>query len=264
MTETQTLYDSWTQELVFALIGAAIPWLVQLARRAYVRKRQVGYLLQFSPRQPVGLIAPTVHDSHLRRTELVTFVTPFESLSVLRVSTRLLRAAGLSETNLDIRFSEEAKRPDELKKNLIVIGGPIHNWISRKTLENNKISKKIRFCGHKIEISDGNHLFSFEPSTKDGLITRDGALLLNISNPWSEEHRILFVMGCRAFGAIGAAEYLATRMKELAKQVRRIEKLSKKDPNAWYAFISFDVNHIDGKDQELSFLNSIIETSGRL
>ena len=111
----------------------------------------------------------------------------------------------------------------ELDTNLILIGGPFHNCVTRNFLERMGNSWPFRFE------EDATLVYTdptgklpqqrFTPKVVDGkYYGEDYALIMNVKNPYDPAKRVIFIAGCRSIGCYGGAIFLSQQLKELRKK----------------------------------------------
>lgn len=112
----------------------------------------------------------------------------------------------------------------DLSSNLILIGGPFHNCVTRNFLERMGTSWPFRF-------EDDATLVYTDPEGKlptqrftplavdEKYYGEDFALIMNVKNPYDPEKRVIFIAGCRSIGCYGGAIFLSQQLKEIRKKV---------------------------------------------
>lgn len=110
----------------------------------------------------------------------------------------------------------------DLSTNLILIGGPFHNSVTRNFLERMGTSWPFRFEPDSTLVytdPDGNKT-PFKPKTiNKEYYGEDYALIMNVKNPYDPEKRVIFIAGCRSIGCYGGAIFLSQQLKEIRKKV---------------------------------------------
>lgn len=111
----------------------------------------------------------------------------------------------------------------ELSSNIILIGGPFHNCVTRNFLERMGASWPFHFE------SDATLVYTdpegklptrrFTPLEVDkSYYGEDFALIMNVKNPYNPEKRVIFIAGCRSIGCYGGAIFLSQQLKEIRKK----------------------------------------------
>ena len=116
--------------------------------------------------------------------------------------------------------TSEAATGEDLKGNLIVIGGPNHNRISRRILDSLVIP--FEFGGHDLVKQDGRRWSASLDSS--GNIERDSGLIVRTNNRFSPSGGSMFLIaGCRTFGClIGSRSLVRSDTKRTGKFVKAL------------------------------------------
>ncbi|MBQ9104061.1 MAG: hypothetical protein IJY57_03125 [Clostridia bacterium] len=149
--------------------------------------------------------------------ECVTLGYVFEYMSVGELQSTWSKCFSDLEFNVTMSSKENTVIPPE---NLLVIGGPFHNQITRLILE--------QFDFPFGWDSDANLTFKTETGvdTYSPKLTgftkqfygEDYSLVLNIKNPTSPDKRILLIIGCRSIGCLGGAIFLSKHMNKIKRK----------------------------------------------
>lgn len=113
----------------------------------------------------------------------------------------------------------------DLRSNLVLIGGPFHNCVTRHFLEWMGPSWPFHFeeDATLVYTDPEGKLPSqrFSPVAMEGkFYGEDYALIMNVKNPYDPEKRLIFIAGCRSIGCYGGAIFLSQQLKEIHKKVQ--------------------------------------------
>jgi hypothetical protein len=116
--------------------------------------------------------------------------------------------AGLARIGLDPTVPERAGRPsgEELKRHLIVVGGPDVNVTTSTMLE--RLPCKLivtRNADGRNVVRDLVHRQDYGPSIESNGRSRDYGVLIRAKNPNNPSHEVLICAGAHGFGSLAAA-----------------------------------------------------------
>ncbi len=230
---------SWIIELSKLVGGAIAGVLATVLWKKIERRRLVSRSVAFfrnSHSEPPTVVIPTLRDASLASSEYIEFTTPLESILVYRNFSDVYRAAFSGDQRAKIYFSE-AVPSERLGHNLVSIGGPLHNGVTKNLME--ALRLPFQFSDHTLV--DTRTQKSYESTLDNGAIVKEFALLVYDRNPWSQTVANVFLLaGCRAHGAIGTADYW--QGGQLIRDLQRLHGYKIGDPCA--CVIEFDVHHI--------------------
>jgi hypothetical protein len=118
----------------------------------------------------------------------------------------------LSIRNVAVSYADLV-HDDLLKTNLILLGGPDSNRISRLFMD--KVRSGLRFgnpARHEIGVVDAVNHKTYNPyfvRTREDAI--DHAVVITAPNPFSREHTAIFVAGSYGYGTWGGIRFLTSR-----------------------------------------------------
>ena len=136
-----------------------------------------------------------------------------------------------------------------IEEDLILLGGPKNNQITRKCLD--RISNKIKILNqnndtitwypqedkdHKNDLNDQstNDPKVYIPVSQDKQVVEDYGMIIRTSNPFSDKDTMIYIFsGGHTFGTIAATEYYTTKVKRNIFQ--------KSLPTNYFALIKCDV-----------------------
>lgn len=115
-----------------------------------------------------------------------------------------------------ITLANEGKRltvhmhgfPIAFDGNLLLVGGPKRNNVTRFFLTDTELAKQSTFDEWKLIYGEKEYEALIDA---DKHILQDHGLLLKAPNPLSPENTVMIIAGCRAFGTGGAAGLLANK-----------------------------------------------------
>lgn len=124
---------------------------------------------------------------------------------------------------------------EHLRQHLIVIGGPVHNQVTREALEHMNTSL-AHFEGNKLVMKAGE--WTQEAVVDDeGGITRDVGLVIMSKNPWNPKKRLVVLAGSRTYGSLAAARAVVrSDVKSTQKAIKEV--LKKSDTRVAFAVTS--------------------------
>jgi len=102
----------------------------------------------------------------------------------------------------DIKFHSSGSKLDLTQTNLILLGGPINNPVSKKVFE--KINSPLQFLDHKI--IDSEEQITFSPTEGKN----DFGLVIIGENPYSQSRQMMILAGSYATGTQAAVRAIIT------------------------------------------------------
>lgn len=232
------LEKAW--DIFLMVLPAVVGYFVNTFRRN-TRRVSIKKLLRFNfkkTEQP-SIQFITANTGCYDENELVTLGFIFEYMSVGEIKASLSKLYGpeldMKTTMCKEQFVDMKRK--YLKQNLILVGGPIHNSVTRALFD------RMENCPFRFDLNDASLIYTDENFSETRFTSRmysptvecgkkpyyenDYALVMNVRNPLDPNKRIILVSGCRSVGCYGAAVFLSQKLRE-------IKKLAKKDE---YAFV---------------------------
>ncbi len=111
-------------------------------------------------------------------------------------------------------------REQDIDDNLLIIGGPFHNSVTKNLFfnENNKLPFYFESDATLVYTgADGTKRYSPKLTGDGKYYETDYALILNVKNPANPQKRVIAIIGCRSVGCYGGAVFLS---KYLNKKVK--------------------------------------------
>jgi hypothetical protein len=222
LTGLETLID-----FVWAVLIAIAAWIAQISLKKFQRWRT----FKKPVRKIMGILAK---DSQQIKVFVGTFpipryaaikdkITEQEVMSLVNIPeiTSIISAKCLSfifaflmsarsVENIDIISSNDYRESD-LSSNIICIGGPITNKVTRSIFELENIWLPYEFIGERIRKKEGNGEWTITNEIDHGVI-------IKTRNPFSAEKWIFIFAGLSGDASIGASYYFQCKFRDLADQ----------------------------------------------
>lgn len=138
----------------------------------------------------------------------------------------------------------------DLNKNIILIGGPVNNRLTRRFLE--EINIPFRFEGYTLVDELNNKRYDAVISNDN--IETDYSLIVNWDNPFVPGYRTIMICGCRTIGCYAGVLFLTESFRELKlmKNQKNHVAIVKTKGGSYHvigkpALVSFNV--FDGKSE---------------
>lgn len=205
------------------VLSAAFGYLIALLRKIFHRTISKK-VLKMGQEDKKELTVFTANSGQYDEQELVTLGYIFEYISVGELNTafKSIYRGG----KLDVKMSNEkvlGKRV--LNDNLVLIGGPYHNCVTRELVFNGKNNLPLSFDDNaNLTVLDGNNVLVYKPETGGDVAhyyENDYGIIMNIKNPNDTSKRIISFIGCRSIGCLGAADYFLEKQSEFSRQIKR-------------------------------------------
>jgi hypothetical protein len=120
----------------------------------------------------------------------------------------------------ELRWSDKIFR-DDLNGNLVLIGGPMSNSITKAFTETLKLPFSFSSQPkHDIMDSKGGPIFSPKENGPDDY-SPDYAIVLKIGNPHNEEKKLVIIAGCHRYGT-----YIGAKCVTLTRLLKKLEDKS--------------------------------------
>lgn len=188
------------------------------------RKRKYRKILRYAPGDE-EVVCFTANPGQYDDEECVTLGYVFEYMSVGVITSSLKKIyKDLNFTTMMSQLDYANIRKKNLKRNLILIGGPFHNTVTRELLFSNNINIPFTFddSANLIYTDENGRQTKFCPEMSKGehkFFEKDYALIMNIKNPLEPQKRILSIIGCRSVGCYGAALFLCNNIHSLKRKI---------------------------------------------
>jgi hypothetical protein len=178
-------------------------------------------------KQPAIDLLPHI-EGHLRDQEPAGLMGRGDHEAIVRVQAGLARA-GLPNT-LPVRADHELG--ERRKSNLIVVGGPDVNSVTKELLQLLQCTVTIaRDDSDRNGVEDLIHNQRYEMKSGDQE-TRDYGILIKAPSPYQEGKHVVILAGAYGFGCM-AAGYLAVN------EIAQMADLSRKFPNGFECIVSY-------------------------
>jgi hypothetical protein len=201
-----------------ALIGVAV-WLT---RYRFARK-----ILAFQPAEHIDVV-------------ITTTATHQNSRGVRRATTGIGQVAGIAAfarslnhfyRRKPLKVHMSVRVTNRLDHDLLLLGGPQNNGLSRVFLEHVRASHQdipIVFDDEQFSVQVGDfQITGFEPKIEDGVPVEDLALIMFERNPFAPEwRRAILCSGFTSYGTGAASEYLFQDL--LGDRSRRFKRIERK------------------------------------
>jgi hypothetical protein len=214
--------------LIAALIGFWIGWAWQRVR-GEIRSRKARHFWRPFVQGALRIIVG--HHSEFTSFEQSGFLGVGSAMALAELRTHL-EQTGLHDFTISYTNQVDG---DSLKGNLILIGGPDANAISKEVSE--RINTTLRFgnpARYEIAIYDSATNRIYAPSTKtdSGEIIKDYGLIFKTTNPFSPNKQILLIAGSFGYGTWAGVRFALSKPfieNSLVSQGKPIECLIETD-----------------------------------
>jgi hypothetical protein len=171
--------------------------------------------------------------------EYIAFTTPFESVLFFRALPVFAYKLGFARSQVGLCLSEMTSE-SELQNNVLCLGGPIHNKISKIFLD--RMIDQVSFERHDLTCAQSGSRYSASIERKT--VVKDVALFISAPNPWQPKSRFILLAGCRGFASVGLFDHLcnASGIDAIATQVGNIR-------SRLFAVFTLNVDHINSTIQ---------------
>ena len=203
--------------LAAALIGFCLGLLWQTTRK-YIRRRQARLFWKPFVNSDMKVVVAKFSTDRLQITTAeFTRYHAFEASGFLAVGD----AMGLAELRsyfdtlklggVEVSYADSVQG-DSLKSNLILIGGPNSNSVSREVLR--RLDTKIVFDGIKINDTHNKKVYSALHTGKiESLsnIDRDYGVVIRAPNPFAPNKQVLLIAGSLAYGTWAGIRFAVSK-----------------------------------------------------
>jgi len=150
--------------------------------------------------------------------EFTITVYPAEYTAASAVANYLSHSLGCKVNR--ICNSDELPLDRSLEGNLILIGGPNHNRISRIFLERVPLPFHFEHC----DLIDEGTGTRYAPRIENNSIVEDYGLVVLTANPFKPSSRLVMLLGCRTYGCIASAHVLIDeRVRTTSNTLKRFD-----------------------------------------
>jgi hypothetical protein len=185
--------------IVEGLVGAGILFAGQKAVRYVVNTRPGRRLWRVNEAERMTIIISS--GPHYDASEYTETVFPTEARPAAEVESYVRRL--YPKLSVRVRTSSSV-HADDLRGNLVVIGGPDHNRIARSLLGRIEVANEWSFDGYSL-IFDGQRYEPVMSEDEDLQIAEDIGVLYRGRNPYAPDCLLFLLVGCRTFGPLAAA-----------------------------------------------------------
>lgn len=208
-------------DIVISLITAAVIFSSQWIRTWITLRVPAGQIWGNFRKARVEIVITTAPE--ISAKEFSTLVFPAEAAAASEVQSYLTKTlASDCRINFSANFASS-----KFDRNLVVIGGPLHNSVTSTLLEKIKTQSGFVFDGHRITLSDGS-LYQATVKASDGEqdeILTDFGVVLHTRNPLLSDSYITLLLGSRTYGCLAAARALLhNETKQFAKMVSKFDE----------------------------------------
>jgi hypothetical protein len=229
------------QLAVGAAIGVSYRWI----RTQVLTRRPALRIWSIDKSLPVHII--TAQDDSDFSSEFTVKVYPAEYLAAVEV--RSLLSDTIRHSDVNLLTSNEFRMGPFLHHNLVCIGGPVHNRVSRVLLE--RLTIPVTFDEYTVVSGVTSKRYSAVIDPASGKITRDVGVLVLDQNPFQESSLAALLMGARTFGCPASSRVLTSGL------LKRMETILGQSGQRW-AILDVDV-----VDEFVARVN-VLESSGSI
>jgi hypothetical protein len=163
--------------------------------------------------RPVHII--TAQDDSDFVAEFTVKVYPAEYLAAVEV--RAILCETLCRGDVDLLTSSDFPMGRLLSDNLVCVGGPIHNRVSRVVLDRLKLP--VGFDGYSVVSTASGRRYEAKCDPVSGKIVRDIGLVVIDTNPFNADSLVVLLMGSRTFGCPAASRFITSNQLKSAHAV---------------------------------------------
>ena len=186
-----------------AVLGVIVDYSFKAIRRYWVTTRPAGRLWGWAKQDDseLWIILSTCPNDD--PSEYTDTIYPQEARAATELESYLKGALGA-----EVRLRLSVRANEAINSNLVLLGGPIHNHITRRVLP--ALNAPFQFDDHTlVNTQDGQR---WSPSINDAggreRIAEDYALIVKTRNPFDRRKTVLVVAGCRTHGVLAGARAL--------------------------------------------------------
>ena len=174
-----------------------------------------------------NVVCYTANPNQYDKEEYADLGYPFEHMAIGEINSmfRYVYKINKSLPYKMARIDFENYPIEEFYNNLILIGGPVHNSITKNLVFSNDVRLPFSYDeNNNLVYSTGNNEITNYKAViskgDDKYFEKDYALILNIKNPKDKDKRIILISGCRSIGCYGGASFLSNNLKEIKNIVK--------------------------------------------
>lgn len=193
--------------LIAALIGFWIGWIWQTLRKALRSRRSQRFWKPFVTGELQVVIGRFLEFTQFEQSG---FLGVGDAIGLTELRTYF---GGLGLRDFTVSYADRVDG-DSLKTNLILIGGPDANAVSKEVVT--KINSTLRFgnpAHYEIAIYDSATDRIYAPLTKSDSheIIKDYGVILKTTNPFSPSKQVLVIAGSFGYGAWAGIRYAISK-----------------------------------------------------
>lgn len=243
---------------ICAGVGAALSFGAKKLYNHHCSER-ITALLGFSPDVVSNVIAikcftanPGKVDENEKDAELVY---PFEYLAAGSLDQGLRHLYPNSQMVTRCVHPNDVNDPALGNGDMILIGGPNHNALAKKYLFDKNLVLPFYFSGNNLYFrnSPTSKEIPYLPVEKNGIVTKDYCVIINVFNPQNPKHRIVGIFGCCSIGCLGGAVFLSELMSS-RKTSRSYAKMINFKAKEYGMIISCEGNDVSINDNSVTLL----------
>jgi len=110
--------------------------------------------------------------------------------------------------DVDMGTSSEFHGGQLLKHNLVCVGGPVNNRVTRHILD--RVSLPVHFDGYTVVSDASGKRYEATVDNATNKIVRDVGVVVFIRNPFEPRSSVALLMGARTFGVAACSHVLTT------------------------------------------------------
>lgn len=201
-----------TVDLSQILVGITLAFLPIAIFHAYkiwklvLDQRVSRSIFRMSGEGEVSFIFGSIEDLRFRHKEKINYTTPTESIYFSAyIRAYLDRTQGIGR-RISLQISKEIE-PLQLENDLVIVGGPINNEITKRILASDNELAPIYFENYTIVSKVTGKKYSAKVD-EEGRVTQDYCALVSMPNPWAESKWIVLFCGSRAYGSIFSSNFV--------------------------------------------------------
>ncbi len=203
--------------LIWMITTFILGWLYQLFKEKSKRRMNRKLLRMVEDEQKIVCFTanPLQHDDE----EFVDLGYVFEYLSVGEISASFRQMYKKLECECVMsKINPEDNQLGLQKENMILIGGPFHNSLTKKLIFEEWIPP-FSFDSDANLIYDTDIYKPVLTQSSNPHFGKDFAVILNMKNPYHLERRLICIMGCRSIGCYGATVFLTRYLDTIKDKI---------------------------------------------
>jgi hypothetical protein len=185
-------------------LGAGLASIVRWVRIEIRTRHPASRIWCINRSLPVHIIVS--QDDAADTRELIVKVYAADYLAA--VEARVLITDTVRVRDVELVTSGEFGRGLLLKHNLVCVGGPVNNRITRLILE--RIALPVHFDGYTVVSDASGERYDAVVDTVTSKIVRDIGVVVLTRNPFAENSYVTLFMGARTFGVAACSRVLTT------------------------------------------------------